>query len=154
MTSTPDSTEMFLRFSRRSMFAMLVVVAVLGATAIALVLSPAGAVSRSVGRIGWMIPIAIVILVTATQGTLRGRRWSPDSPEVKLVMEDEFRRTNMLRAARIALIVVLVAEWPLALLFGFLTQLPTPRAAMVMAAATVTLGLLTQITLFLFFDRD
>jgi hypothetical protein len=86
--------------------------------------------------------------------SLRRRRWAPDAPEVKAAMQDEWRRTNMDRASRTALIVVLIAQWPLGIVFGFLAQLPPPRAALAMAAATITLGLATLITLFLFFNRE
>jgi hypothetical protein len=151
--STESSTEGFARFSRASMFTLLVLVILLGGTGLALILSPDGAVARSAARASWLIPVLIAIVVSVQAG-IRGRRWAPDSLEVKVVMNDEFRRANMDRAARLALIVILVAEWPLSFLFGFLTQLPTPRAAMGMAAATMTLGLTTLITLFLYFDRE
>ena len=150
---TDDPTEQFLRFSRRSMSALLAIVIVLGGTAIALTLSPAGAVSRSAARGAWLIPVGIAIFVAA-QSSRRGRRWSPDSPEVRTVMQDEWRRTNMHRASRAALIVVLIAQWPLALTLGFAAQLPPPRAAGAMATSTLTLGLATLMAVFLFLDRE
>ncbi len=110
------------------MIVLLFVVAILGGTGLALILSPDGSVGRSAARAAWLIPIAIAIATAAVQTSLKGRRWNPDSPEVKTILQDEFRRTNMDRAARISLIVVLAAQWPL--------------------------GLLTLITLFLFFDRE
>lgn len=135
------------------MIALLVIVIVLGATVVALTLSPEGAVSRSTARGFWLIPVSIVIFV-ALQTSLRGRRWTPDAPEVKAIMQDEWRQTNMARASRAALIVVLVAQWPLGLLFGFLLLLPPPRCASAMAASSITLGLATLIALFLLFDRE
>ena len=60
----------------------------------------------------------------------------------------------MHRASRVALIVVLMAQYPLVLLFEFVMQLPPPRGAFAMAASTITLGLATLMALFLFFDRE
>jgi hypothetical protein len=152
-TMNPESVEHFARFSRRSMFALLAVVLLTGGTGIALAFSPQGAVARSVARGAWFIPVAITMFI-AVQCSMRGRRWSPDAPEVKAIMQDEWRRTNMDRAARLALIIVLLGQWPLALIVGFLFELPPPRTAMAMAASVTTLGLATMITLFLFFDRE
>jgi hypothetical protein len=102
----------------------------------------------------WLIPVAMVIVVGAVQTSLKGRRWDPKSPEVRTVMEDEWRRASMDRASRIALIVVVAAQWPLAMLLGFVATLPADRTAMAMAAASMTLGLLTLIALFLAFERQ
>lgn len=146
--------EVLQRFSRRSMIALLFIVSVLGGTALALILSPEGAVGRSAARGMWLIPVAIVIVVAALQSSLRGRRWDPKSPDVKTVMDDELRRANMDRASRISLIVVVAAQWPLAMTIGILGGLPPIRTAMAMAAASITLGMLTVISLFLFFERE
>jgi hypothetical protein len=83
-----------------------------------------------------------------------GRRWDPPSPEAKAILNDELRQTSLNRASRAALIVVLIAQLPLGLVFGMLAQLPAARTAMAMAEATITLGMATLISLFLFFDRE
>jgi len=150
----PAQSELLLRFSRRSMMAMLFVVIALGAVGLTLIVSPEGAVGKQANLMSWLIPVGIVILVAALQTSLHRQRWDPRSPEVKAIMRDEWRQTNMNRATRAAMIVALVAQWPLALTFGFLTKLPPPRMAMAMAASTMTLGLTTLIALFLFFDRE
>jgi hypothetical protein len=146
--------DVFQQFSRRSRIGLLFVVALLGGTGLALILSPEGAVARSSARAAWLIPIAIVFVVVAVQASLGKRRWDPASPEVKAIMQDEWRRLNLDRASRYALIVVLAAQWPLALLIGFVSALPTVRTAMAMATASITLGLITFLALFLFFDRE
>lgn len=51
---------------------------------------------------------------------LRGRAWDPNSREVKKLQQDEFRRINLSRAQRAALIVVLVLQIPIGLLFAHL----------------------------------
>jgi uncharacterized membrane protein len=148
---TDEHTELFLQFSQRKLTTLLLIVLAVGAVGLALMLTPTGSVWRAVSRVS-LVPVAVAI-VLIVQMTLRGRRWSPDSPEVRMAMQDEWRRTNMNRASRLALVVVLLAQWPLALVLGF-TQIPAPRGAMAMAMASITIGLATQIALFLFFDRE
>ena len=152
MAERPDLlSERFHGFSRRSMFATLVVVIVLGSTGLGLILSTPGAVKGHL--VGWLIPVAIAILVAVTTSIL-SRRWASDSPEVRMIEQDEWRRTNMASAMRGALIVVLSAQWPLGLALGSITRLAPFRAAMAMATSTIALGLVTLIGLFLYFDRE
>lgn len=149
--NTLDAVE---RFSRSNMVTLFFVVAILGGTALALILSPEGAVGRAAARAPWLVPVAIVIAVVAAQSSLKGRRWNPASPEVAAIMQDEWRRTNMDRAFRFSLIVVLAAQGPLGMLIGVLGGVESVRTAMAMAAASMTLGLMTLIGLFLFFSRE
>ena len=148
-----NRSEILLQYSRRSLVVLLFVVIFLGAVAFRLILSPApnGKVDQ---LLSWLTPIAIVMVTVALQASLRGQHWDPRSPEVKIVMQDEWRRANMARASRAALVAVLVVQWPLALTLGYLTRLSPSRLAMTMAASTMTLGLVTLISLFLFFDRE
>ncbi len=99
----------------------------------------------------WLLPVLIVITGVAGRLLMRGRAWDPNSPEVKKIQQYEFRRKNLSRAQRAALIVVLVLQIPLGLLF---VHLPAMRAVMAMGITTITLAMATLITLFLFFDRD
>lgn len=148
---TTDRSELLLRYSRRSMFVSLLFILAMGSLAIALAISPDGAASRVVVGAPWLIPIAIVIVVGAMQATLRGNRWTPRSPEVQAIMSDEWRRSNIDRALRVAFVAVLIGQIPLALLF---TVLPAQRALFAMAASTITLGLALVAGLFLVFDRE
>jgi hypothetical protein len=151
--SAIQRTEVFLQFSRKSLTAMLVVVLVLGGTALSLMLAPVGAVGRASNLMWWLLPVALAAAIAIVIG-LRGRRWSSEAREVQIVMEDELRRTNMLRASRVTLITVLAMQWPMAIAFSMIRWLPGERMAMVMAATTITAGLALLITLFLVFDRD
>jgi len=144
-------TEDLLRFSRRSMFAQLILISCLGALALGMAIWPDGSAARLVTGMPWMIPIGTVFLVTALRSSLRGQKWDPNSPEAKRIFSDELRRASMSRATRAAFIVVLVAQLPLALL---LFHLPALRAVMAMAVSTITLGMLTVTALFLYFDRE
>src|SRR5664279_241977 len=70
-----SSSETLVRFSRRSMAAMLVIVPAFGAMALAMTLWPEGAAWGFMAHSAWVVPIAIVILAAALRGTLRGRPW-------------------------------------------------------------------------------
>ena len=97
----------------------------------------------------WLLPVAISIIFAATS---MGRgRLNPKSPELQIVLGDEWRQVNLTRAMRIAFFVVLIAQVPQAFLF---LQLPVLRAVMGMAVATITEAMTSFITLFLIFDRE
>jgi FtsH-binding integral membrane protein len=147
----PEPTiEALARFSRRSLFAVLVMILVLGATAIAMAVAPESMFARWPGVMPWLIPMFTIFAAVVLRTSGGGRLWNPASREVKAVLEDEFRQANLARAQRATLIVVLAAQIPLALLF---TSLPASQALMALAISTITLGMATLITLFLLFDR-
>lgn len=141
-------SERFLRFSRRSMTVLLLLVIAVGSTCVAVAFRPASANWPNAIPPLWIVAVA---LAAGLQRTLGGDRWDPRTPEVRAIIEDEWRRSNMDRARRVAFVVVLGAQIPLGLL---LTSLPSLRALMAMAAATITLGLATLLALFLYLDRD
>lgn len=146
-----NRSELYLRFSRRSMVVLLCFFIAIAVVVAAMAVSPDGAMAKWVPQASWMIPFALVIAAAALQGTLKGNRWTPDSPEVQAIMQDEWRRRSMDRAMRAAFAVVLIVQTPLALA---LTSLPQPRAVVMMAALTIALGMSALTASFLFFDRD
>jgi hypothetical protein len=159
MTVSTDRSELFLRCSRRNMIVVLVLVLLSGTVGLAITLAPGSGLSHWVERASRFIPIAFIIGIAS----MRGHRWNPNSPEVKAVMNDEWRLTNLDRALRTSFIVVLLAQMPLGILFGaipgllpwkVLAQLPAERAVIAMGVSTISLGMITLISLFLFFDRD
>lgn len=130
------------------MVVLLLVVLAVGAVGVTMAVYP--------GTPSWsraMPPLWIValVLVGGLQRTLGGNRWDRRVPEVRAILEDEWRRSNMERARRVAFTVVLGAQLPLGLLLG---SLPTARAVLAMGVATITLGLVTLLALFLHYDRD
>lgn len=149
--SSQDRMELFLRASRRALFIVLLMILALGATVLGRALWPDSALATWPVRLPWLLPVPIVITGVAGRLLMRGRAWDPDGLEVKKIQQDEFRRMNLSRAQRAALIAVLGLQIPLGLLFA---HLPAMRAVMAMGVATITLGMTTLITLFLFFDRD
>lgn len=153
MDAPENRTELFERFSRHSMVALLFLALVLGGAGLSVALSPPGAINPNLPW--WLLPIVLAMFVFLFAAVGR-RRFRPNSPEVQTAMADEWRQMNLARAARVALLVVLIGQWPLALIMGFLThpQLTPPRVAIAMAEATFTLGVATTVLLFLYFDRE
>jgi hypothetical protein len=141
-------SEKYLRFSRRSMTVTLLLVLTVGGVCLAMAIRPHAPLwSRAMPAL-WIVA---VVLAAGLQRTLGGERWDPRAPEARAIAEDEWRRSNMDRARRVAFVVVLGAQLPLGLL---LALLPPFQAVMAMATATITLGLATLLALFLYFDRD
>ncbi|MDP9192278.1 MAG: hypothetical protein M3P06_11320 [Acidobacteriota bacterium] len=152
---TEDRSELYLRFSRRGMTLLLIVIVALGAVALAMALRPDSAIAQALEKAPWFFPIATIIGVAAVQTSLRKNRWDPKSPEVQAIMNDEWRRTNLDRAMKIAFIVILVVQLPLGWLFGVMfAQLSVLRAVLGMAVSTITLGMTTFVATFLILDRD
>jgi hypothetical protein len=145
--------EPYLRFTRRRTELRLAMAVLLGAVGLALVLTPAGAAWSAVSRAA-LVPVGGAVVV-AVWLALRGRRWVGDAPEVKLVAQDEWQRAVTARATHAALLAVLLAQYPLAWLFGLgVRDLAHPRAAFAMAFSTVTLGLAVQLGASLVLDRE
>ena len=140
----PDPTETYLRIYRRSMFLILILIAAIGAIVFSSVLWPDRGLSRWLAQTPWVIPVLSGLALAAQQGALRRHRLSPDAPEFRAIQHDEWRRKGMTRASRGALVAVLGAQVPLALL---LVGLPTVRAVWGMAGLTITLGMAAQVGL-------
>ena len=94
-----------------------------------------------------MIPLVIVTFVASNAPF--GRR-KADPRQVRVLLEDEFRKANLARAQRLSLIVVLLLQAPLAILFSGLTTIVAVTA---MAEATIAIGMVSLIASFLVFDR-
>jgi hypothetical protein len=150
-----DRSELYLRFSRRGMAVLLILIVLLGVTALAMALRPDGAFAQALEKAPWFFPIAAIIGVAMLQTSLRKNRWDPNAPEVKAILNDEWRRTNLDRAMKVAFIVILVTQLPLGWLFGvMLAQLSVLRAVLGMAVSTITLAMTTFVATFLILDRD
>jgi Na+/H+ antiporter NhaC len=151
MTSSgqTDRTELFLRISRRSLVALLVLILLIAATLIAHVVRPGSLLADWASRMPWLLPVAIVAVFVMFIAPLR-RSFPANDPDVETVVNDEFRQANLARAQRVALVVVLVAQIPLAI---FLSGLSAVAAVTVMGVATITIASATFIIAFLFADR-
>jgi lipoprotein signal peptidase len=149
MVPTQESrSEKFLRFSRQSTTVLLLLILAVGGVCVAMAFRPASQHWTQSMPVLWIIAAAIAV---GLQRTLGGDRWDSKTPEVRAIVQDEWRRANMDRARRFAFVTVLGAQIPLGLL---LASLPPLRAVMAMASATITIGLSVLLALFLYFDRD
>lgn len=144
-----DRTELLLRISRRSLVALLVLILFFAATLIAHVVRPGSLLADWASRMPWLLPVAIVAVFVMFIAPLR-RSFRANDPDVETVLNDEFRQANLARAQRVALVVVLVAQIPLAI---FLSGLSAVAAVTVMGVATITIAAATFIIAFLFADR-
>jgi hypothetical protein len=150
-TTAAANAELYLRFHRRTMMFLLVLILMAGAFLVVTALHPGASLLGWIERVPFLFPMLIIFAVSAQQGLMRKHRVALDSPEYKALMSDEWRRQSMDRATRGALVTALVAQLAFPLLFAGLS---TARALWAMAAATVTIGLAAQIAFFLFFDRE
>lgn len=150
--SQQSPSDLFLNYSRQKLIALLIVSLVVGAVGLALVIIPSGPTWRSVADVS-LVVMALVILVIVGFA-MRGRQWSAAAPEVQAAQRDEWLATNVNRANRGALAVVLLAQFPLAVPLGYMANLVPPQGTIVMAMATVMIGLVSRIGLFLWYDRE
>src|SRR5512142_2701031 len=111
MTSSNDTSraELLLRVSRRSLFVVLALVLLIAATLIAHVVRPGSLLADWASPAPWLFPFVVFGIFLILNAPLR-RPFRPDDPEVKAMLNDEFRQTNLARAQRVALGVVLVAQ--------------------------------------------
>jgi hypothetical protein len=151
MEAIETRAERYLRYSHRGMVLLLVLMAIIGGGALAVILQPDGLIAGWMPRISVTIPVAIALIAGALVSTLGGDRWDPNAPEAQAILRDEWRRHNLARAMRVAFVIVLAAQTPLAL---WLASLPGSRAVIGMAIATMTLGMVTFTGLYLVFDRE
>lgn len=148
MSTAESRTETYLRFSRRSLFFVLAMTVAAGSTFVATALWPDSAFSHWMGSAFVVMP---VILSTLFLTAMRKRGVHPGAPEMKAVRDDEWRQANMDRALRVAFVVVLLAQLPLAVCFS---HLPTTRALFGLGGSTMALGIAALTSAFLFYDRD
>lgn len=146
-----DRIEMLLRVNRRALAVVLLLIVFLGATAMAMALWPDTWLGEWPLRFPLLFPIAVLLAFSCLRFLRGGRDFRADAAEVKVVLNDDFRRANLLRAQRIALVLILIAQVPLGLLF---MRVETPRAVIGMGGTTIALGVSAVILLFLFFDRE
>ena len=144
-------SDRFLQHTRRKLTALLLATVLVGAASFAVVLSSGATAER------WAVPTALLLTSVAililVQLVAEGRKWRSGSPAVEAVRRDEWLRSNMDRATRGALALVLVAQFPLAILIGYAGGLAQPQGPILMAALTFVIGVTSKIGLFLWFER-
>ena len=146
--SADTRLDRYLRFARGSMFLLLIVVLTLGSLCIAFAFRPHDPMLVSASR---LIPIFIAILGTALAGFARRSGLRAGSPESEAALGDEWRQAILARSFRVAFLVLVVVQVPLAFCF---TSLPVLRALLAMAVSTITIALVTLAGTYLVLDRN
>ena len=146
-----DNVELLLKISRRAFVLLLIAFLWLGSTCLAIAFFPETILARWPMRAPWVFPVALTVSWAGLRATLRRGRWNPRPAEVEIVMHDEFRQSNLLRAQRAAFIAMLVLQIPLALT---LMNVSTTRALVGMAGVTINCGGAVLAAAFLFLDRE
>ncbi len=139
--AVPADTEhdVVERFSRRSLWAALAIMLVLGGFAVA-TLAETNLPAWTGALVSMAIALAVIVL---------GR--SPDFPRAqRAVQQDELHRQSLALAQRDALIAVLVAQ---PLCAYAIAQAAVPASTALMACATVTLGAVVLLASLLWRDR-
>lgn len=148
--TTPDRTELVIRYGRRSLALGLTWLGVLGTCLALQVFDPEGPFTAMSNHLLKGLPIALPIAVAALQASLKGKGFTTKDPEVRAVMEDEFRRVNLNKAFRCAFFSVFVLQVPLGLAAW---NLPPHVGLAFMGGFTILLGVMALMAYFLFFDR-
>jgi hypothetical protein len=150
MNTTSHEAEQLERYSRRDLWAMLIMVPLFGVWAMASLdlFGPDG--TALAGRFAVPLPSLIVIAVVALRSRAKGARFHPSNPAMKAMLNDELRQASLNLAWRNGFIAVLVAQ-PLLLLASIWTE--TARPAPLMACVTLVMGVVVAIATKLYVDR-
>jgi hypothetical protein len=140
--------DRYLRFARRSMFLLLIVALTLGSLGIGFAFRPDDPMLLSASR---MIPIVIAILGAGLAGFARRSGLRVGSSESETALRDEWRQTILARAFRVAFLILVIVQVPLAFCF---TSLPVLRALLAMAVSTITIAVVTFAGTYLVLDRN
>src|SRR5215210_7968815 len=92
---TNNDPETLLRFHRRTMIALLLMITAAGAFLTASTLWPEAGVLRWIERAPFFFPMVIIIGIAVQQTSMRKHRLAIDSPEFKALMRDEWRLASM-----------------------------------------------------------
>jgi hypothetical protein len=149
-STTPERTELVIRYGRRSLALCLVWLGLLGTCLAFQVFDPEGPLTAMANNLLKFLPIGLPIVLVALQASLKGKGFAKNDPDVRAVMEDEFRRANLNKAFRCAFFTVFIIQVPLGLAVW---NHPTHVALYFMGGFTVLLGVMALMAFFLFFDR-
>ena len=141
MTSSYDVLE---RYSRRSLWTVLLLVTVIGAVALLTYLYP-----RAWG-LSVVVPVVTAIAAGALRTSAKGADVDPSSPGMKAIINDELRQASMHRAFRNAFLAVLAVQ-PLLAFAPELVAIAHP--APMMAIFTIWFGMVVMIASVLYYDR-
>ena len=138
-------SETYLRLTARSTILALVLSLALAALFVVMIAAPASALARWFKNAPWFFPLFTILLAAGHQTWFRRNRWDPKAPEARALMNDELRQISADHAARVALMVVVLAQ---PLLAALLAMLSIRGGIYVMAAVTMELGVATFLSVF------
>lgn len=162
--STSERTDIFIRYIRGTLYLALGFLGIFSVSLVAMAFDPDGTWAPRVALLYApfpFMPLLIIFGVGLNARQLKGLRFRKDDPAVRAVLNDEQRLHALNKAFRAALIAVLVAQFPLALLFlrHPMTKLattpqPVTLAPVFMGAFSLVLGVAALLGCFLYFDRE
>ena len=148
--TTPERTELVIRYGRRSLALCLAWLGMLGTCLAVQVFDAEGPFTAMTNNLLKFLPIGLPMAVAALQASLKGKRFTTHDPDVRAVLQDEFRRANLNKAFRCAFFTVFILQVPLGLAVW---NHPTHVALYFMGGFTVLLGVMALMAFFLYFDR-
>jgi hypothetical protein len=143
-------SELFVQFSRRSLWIALALLLALGGYAIVINVFPNSTAASSAHRLANILPLAITIAVAWAYLSLKGSATDKRGALMTEMLNDELRQHSLSLAYRNGLIAVLVRQPALALLVAW-TALPFPE--LLMASATALIGTSVVLCTMLICDR-
>jgi hypothetical protein len=146
-----DRTEMFLRYLRRLQYVVLAGMIPMLFYGILTAWDNEARFERYQFALLILCPIILTLGVLWLQLSLKGNRYSLKDPDVKAIIKDEYRRLSFDRSLRVAFLVVMVVQIPLARL---LSLRPSADSLYHMATFTFFIGFISLIAAFLVFERD
>ncbi|MBC3812847.1 hypothetical protein [Undibacterium aquatile] len=140
-------TDQLIHASRTMLWLALIVVALLGAIALAINLFPESGWGNRLQQLLQILPIFIVAGIFSIRK--KGLKLDPNDSAMKAVLEDELRVASAHRAYRYGFIGVLFAQPTLALLLQLIQQ----NNVWLMCSMSLTLGFSVFIATTLILDR-
>jgi hypothetical protein len=149
-TANMNEADQLLRYSRRSLWTVLVFFLLIGAGATAAIGFPGSQAAVFASKFSLMFPILIVIALAALKSSAKGARTDPSGPAMKALLNDELRQASMHRAYRNAFFAMLAVQ-PLLAVAPSWIAFANPSA--LMACLTVLAGVVTMVASLLYYDR-
>ena len=146
-TTTTNEADILVRYSRRSLWTMLVLFLLIGTAAAATIAFPE---SNAFGRLAIALPIMIVIALAALRSSAKGARTDPSSPAMEALLNDELRQDSLKRAYRNGFFALMMVQ-PLLALAPSWIALAHPAA--LMACLTLVTGVVVMTATLLYYDR-
>ncbi|HEY6456954.1 MAG TPA: hypothetical protein VIY90_16900 [Steroidobacteraceae bacterium] len=143
-------SELFVKFSRRSLWIALALILALGGYAIVINVFPNSIAASSAHRLANILPLAITIAVAWAYLSLQGSAADKRGALMTGMLNDELRQHSLNRAYRNGLVAVLVGQPALALLVAWAAR---PFPELLMASATALIGTSVVLCTMLIYDR-